>query len=163
MSEVHSSGSNGSAAVPAHGFGRAQWMSLLARSTPERLEALWSALDPLPTYRLTRPPEVALVMVRARAGGTGRRFNLGEATVTRCAVTTGQGILGIGYVRGRSPRHAELAAAFDAALQDPDHTDRLARMVLLPLQHEQERHQRLRAAETDATRVEFFTLVRGED
>ena len=54
-------------------------------------------------------------MVRARAGGTGQRFNLGEATVTRCVVRpdaalTGTQQVGVGYVLGCSHRQALLVA-----------------------------------------------------
>src|SRR5262245_30873038 len=98
---------------------RRHWLSVLARSEPERLESMWQAMQPAVAYRLVRPPEVGLAMVRARAGGTGMRFNLGEVAVSRCAVAVEPGLLGIGYVQGRRPRHAELVAVFDALLQDP--------------------------------------------
>ena len=62
---------------------RPRWMSVLALAGAVELDACWRDLPPPPAYRVLRGPEVGLVMVRARAGGTGTRFNLGETTVTR--------------------------------------------------------------------------------
>ena len=55
---------------------------------------------------MLRPAQSGMAMVRARSG-TGTRFNLGEMTLTRCAVTLENGVVGIAYVQGRSLRHAE--------------------------------------------------------
>jgi alpha-D-ribose 1-methylphosphonate 5-triphosphate synthase subunit PhnG len=60
--------------------------------------------------------------VRGRVNGSGDPFNLGEMTVTRCALQldagqVGQRYVGLGYVAGRHKRHAALAALFDALLQ----------------------------------------------
>ena len=67
---------------------------------------------------MIRPPETGLVMLRGRMGGTGGAFNLGEATVTRCAVRTAKGHEGHAYVMGRNHGHAKIAAVCDALLQD---------------------------------------------
>ena len=98
---------------------RARWISLLARAEPAELDNALKSLEETPGYDLLRPPECGLVMVRGRAGGTGAPFNLGEMTVTRCAVALDTGETGFGYVAGRAQRHAELAALFDALLQEP--------------------------------------------
>src|SRR5215510_7437373 len=98
---------------------RRRWMSVLAQARPEELESRWREVT-APPHRLLRRPETGLVMVRGRAGGTGARFNVGEVTVTRCAVELEGGAVGVAYVRGRDHRHAELAALLDALLQDPD-------------------------------------------
>src|SRR4051794_4784133 len=102
-----------------HGL-RRRWLSILAQTPRPALEGAWSALADRPALELLRPPETGLVMVRGRAGGTGCRFNLGEMTVTRCAVRIvgdrdgdgGGGTVGHGYVQGRDRRKAELVAAF---------------------------------------------------
>src|SRR5258708_28323405 len=65
---------------------RKRWMGILARTPREELESAWAGLDDRPVYKWLRRPEIGLVMVRGRAGGTGQPFNLGEMTVTRCAV-----------------------------------------------------------------------------
>src|SRR5690606_793551 len=99
---------------------RQRWMSVLAKARNEELDRAWAELADKPRWRSLRKPEAGMVMVRARAGGTGGRFNLGEMTVTRCAVQLDGGATGHAYVAGRDGRKAELAALFDALLQDPD-------------------------------------------
>ena len=71
----------------------------------------------VPGYTFVRKPEVGLVMVRGRAGGTGMQFNVGELPVARCSVRLDDGTVGHAYVGGRSLRHAEIAAVLDALLQ----------------------------------------------
>src|SRR3546814_18383007 len=78
-----------------------------------------------------------MVMVRARAGGTGEQFNLGQMTVTRCALKLAGGhatpsCVGLGYVQGRSKRHAELAAVVDSLLQDQGRRPALEQGVIAP-------------------------------
>ncbi|MDJ0611916.1 MAG: phosphonate C-P lyase system protein PhnG [Kiloniellales bacterium] len=142
---------------------RRAWMSLLARASPEDLEAVWDALEDPPSRRWLRRPETGLVMVRGRAGGTGQAFNLGEMTVTRCVLATEEGYSGHATVAGRDARHAELAACFDALLQDPRRRPALERDLLARLERARAAADRARAAAAAATKVEFFTLVRGED
>ncbi|MBA2414010.1 MAG: phosphonate C-P lyase system protein PhnG [Burkholderiaceae bacterium] len=141
---------------------RKHWLALLARATTERLEQAlrpWSMLNAV----FLRPPESGLMMVRARVGGSGERFNLGEMTVTRCALRVterGTTTAGVAYVMGRSARQAELAARADALLQMPAHAATLQRQLIEPLTAE--RAQRAEQAErrAQATRVEFFTVAR---
>lgn len=142
---------------------RRRWMAVLAQASGAEIERAWQALPERPEYRVVRRPEVGLVMVRARAGGSGAPFNLGEMTVTRCSVDLHSGVTGHGYVAGRNVRHAELAAVFDALLQDPLLTARLEEAVIGPLEVDQRERRRQMAARSAPTRVEFFTLVRGDD
>jgi len=142
---------------------RRRWMSVLAQATGAEIERAWQALAERPEYRVVRRPEVGLVMVRGRAGGIGAPFNLGEMTVTRCTVDLPSGMAGHGYVAGRNVRHAELAAVFDALLQDPLLTAGIEESVIGPLEAIQRERRRQLAARSAATRVEFFTLVRGDD
>jgi len=156
-----------SAPGAASGVARRQrWMAALARASAARLEEAWSTLTAPPTSHIVRAPEVGTAMVRARAGGSGDPFHLGEMTITRCAVSIPAGdgtpLIGQGYVAGRNKRHAELAALFDALLQDPDRHDVVDRTVIRPLVEEQEARQRETRARAAATRVDFFTLVRGD-
>lgn len=144
---------------------RQSWMSVLSKAAPQDmglLEAAWEALDPKPETRVLRPPETGLVMVRGRAGGRGGRFNLGEMTMTRCAVLV-NGTAGFGYVAGRRPRHSELAALFDGLLQDENQRDRLMAGLIQPLKERATARRAQIEAKAAATRVEFFTMVRGED
>ena len=141
---------------------RKEWMSLLAKAPPARLDALFSDLGEAPEFSWLRPPDCGGVMVRGRMGGTGAPFNLGEMTVTRCAVQLASGEVGHGYVQGRDKRHARQAALVDALMQTA-RAGALRAAVLAPLQAEREAARRDRAAKAAATRVEFFTMVRGED
>jgi alpha-D-ribose 1-methylphosphonate 5-triphosphate synthase subunit PhnG len=142
---------------------RRRWMSVLALASREELEARWATLDARPRYEVLRRPEVGLVMVRGRAGGTGDRFNLGEMTVTRCTVQLADGTLGHAWVGGRDRRHAELAALLDALLQDATRVASLTETVIAPLARAQAERRRAAVARAAASRVEFFTMVRGED
>lgn len=140
-------------------------MSTLGRADPERLEAVWSALTSPPPHRWLRRAETGLVMVRGRAGGTGQPFNLGEMTMTRAAVVLDgePPLVGFGYVAGRAARHAELAALFDALLQDDVRCADLLATVIAPLEQEAVDVQAARSAAVAATRVDFTTMVRGDD
>jgi alpha-D-ribose 1-methylphosphonate 5-triphosphate synthase subunit PhnG len=138
-------------------------MSVLALASTEELEAAWRRLPAPPGHRVLRPAEVGLVMVRARAGGTGTRFNLGEMTVTRCSVELPDGTVGHAYVGGRRRRHAELAAVLDALLQDPRRRPELEVDIVAPLARAQAERRRAVVARSAPTRVDFFTMVRGDD
>jgi alpha-D-ribose 1-methylphosphonate 5-triphosphate synthase subunit PhnG len=146
---------------------RRRWMSVLAKAGAAELEqaiaSMRDTLGELPVYRLIRRPEVGMTMVRARAGGTGRTFNLGEMTMTRCTLRTGDGLVGTSYVAGRSRRHAELAALLDALLQDPARQPQVMALVIDPLARSQELRRNRRVERSAGTRVDFFTVVRGED
>ncbi len=132
-------------------------MAVLARAKAAEIEA--HLTEALPPHTRLRGPEVGLAMVRGRAGGTGAAFNLGEMTVTRCTVRDEAGRLGHAVIAGRDPRQAELAAALDAALQDPARQDRLQRAVIAPLHAAQQAARAAMAGKAAATRVAFFTLA----
>ena len=119
---------------------RQERMRLLALASVERLEAGLSAITP-PDYEVVRGPETGLVMIRGRVGNTGGAFNMGEALATRCVVSLKDGCLGYAWILGEDARRAELAA----------------------LEAERARRVREDAAAVEPTRVDFFTLVRGED
>ena len=143
---------------------RPRWISSLSLAEPAVLEAHWAKFDPKPSFRWLRPAESGLVMLRGRAGGNGQAFNLGEMTATRAvALVDGTPALtGYGYVAGRSRRHAELAALFDALLQDPNRREELWRDLVLPAEAIRAEARRKRAAAFGATRVDFTTMVRGD-
>ncbi len=136
---------------------RQHWMAVLARASGAELEAASAGL--LSPYTVLRGPEAGLVMLRGRAGGTGAAFNLGEATVARCTVRSGGGLVGHGWRLGRDLRAAELAAAIDAGLQDPARHPALQDAVVVPLAAAQAEARALTARRAAATQVQFFTMA----
>ncbi|MDP1587770.1 MAG: phosphonate C-P lyase system protein PhnG [Prosthecobacter sp.] len=148
--------------LPIEQSARRRWMSALARAPRERLEAAWAELGEGEKYTHLRPPETGLVMTRGRAGGNGQRFNLGEVTVTRAAVKLAFGEVVHAYVAGRDKRHAELAAAFDALLQRQERHDVIERELIEPLISNLTAARHEVALKAAATKVDFFTMVRGE-
>lgn len=141
---------------------RRDWMGLLARCSADHLADLWNVYARRPEFEWLRSPEVGAVMVRGRMGGTGAPFNLGELSVTRSSVLLPDGTIGHGYVQGRDKAKCETAALLDALMQT-DAAPQVHREILEPLQRELEAAQAKRAAKAAATKVEFFTMVRGED
>ena len=143
--------------------GRRAAMAVLAEAQADEIAAGLTAVGPTPAHEEVRPAETGLVMLRGRVGGDGAPFNFGEATVTRCAVQLATGEIGFGYVLGREREKARLAALCDALWQSADHRAAVERAVFAPLRAlQQERLARTRA-QTAATKVDFFTLVRGDN
>ena len=140
---------------------RKRWLAVLARASRAELEEAIALQQPLLAAQPVRPPETGMVMVRGRVGGTGDAFNLGEATVTRCALRVA-GALGVGYALGRDKRKVELIATLDALLQDSGRRARLLREVVEPLQRRQAAARDIASSAASSSRVEFFTMVRGE-
>jgi alpha-D-ribose 1-methylphosphonate 5-triphosphate synthase subunit PhnG len=116
----------------------------------------------VPAHENLREPENGIVMVRGRIGGDGAPFNLGEATVSRAAVRLASGVVGFGYTLGRDRQKAQMIALCDALLQSDEFADAVEANVLAPLRSAIAAEQNRKAAETAATRVDFYTLVRGE-
>ncbi|MEL7211940.1 MAG: phosphonate C-P lyase system protein PhnG [Pseudomonadota bacterium] len=141
---------------------RKAWMSLMAKAPEGRVAALLDAAMPRPAFTWLRAPEIGSAMVRGRAGATGAPFNLGEMTVTRCALTLESGEVGHAYIQGRRKADAEAAALVDALMQT-DAAELLRSAVLDPLMEERATAKATRAAKAAATKVDFFTMVRGED
>jgi alpha-D-ribose 1-methylphosphonate 5-triphosphate synthase subunit PhnG len=137
-------------------------MAALSRTEEGLLEAAWSALAPPPEYRLLRPVEVGMTLLRGRIGGIGQPFNFGEATITRAAVALATGEQGFAYLLGRHPRRAELAAVFHALLQREESRDRVEAHVIRPVEAAYAAAVSADRAAIAATRVDFSTVVRGD-
>jgi alpha-D-ribose 1-methylphosphonate 5-triphosphate synthase subunit PhnG len=136
-------------------------MTVLAHSDAAEIARHLQAIT-LPLHENLREPENGLVMVRGRIGGDGAPFNLGEATVARAAVRLATGEVGFGYTLGRDRQKAQLIALCDALIQTADHAESVETQVLAPLRAAMISERNAKAAETAATRVDFYTLVRGE-
>ncbi len=139
---------------------RQRWMQVLARAG-DALAGYESELAGVP-YQCIRKPETGMAMVRGRTGGNGQAFNLGEMTVTRCVVQLQDGRAGYSYIAGRNKRHAELAALADALLLGQENA-KLMQAVIEPLARSQQQARLARQAEVAASKVDFFTLLRGEN
>jgi alpha-D-ribose 1-methylphosphonate 5-triphosphate synthase subunit PhnG len=137
-------------------------MAALAEACGGALALAWQQWGDKPDYQLVRGPETGLVMVRGRAGGGGAPFNLGETTVTRATVRLATGEVGHAYALGRDGEKVELAAVFDALWQRPADRPRVD-LLVADLRQERATADRQRREETAATRVDFFTMVRGDD
>lgn len=148
--------------MKSNGITRQEWLGLLARAPEDAMMSLWGRVADRPSFKWLRSPEIGGVMLRGRAGAIGAPFNLGEMTVTRCSLALEDGTVGHGYVQGRSKPKAEAAALIDALMQT-EAADRLTELVITPLKTRMQDTSKARAAKAAATKVEFFTLVRGED
>jgi alpha-D-ribose 1-methylphosphonate 5-triphosphate synthase subunit PhnG len=136
-------------------------LAVLAHADAAEIAACLDAVA-LPAHETLRKPENGLVMVRGRIGGDGAPFNLGEATISRAAVRLATGEVGFGYTLGRDQNKARMIALCDALVQSHDHADSVEAKVIAPLRAAIMARRAQRAAETAATRVDFYTMVRGE-
>lgn len=141
---------------------RKSWLSLMAKSSSQDIKAFWQGAGLDCAAETIRMPEIGSVMVKGRQGGNGAAFHLGEMSVTRCSIKTNAGIIGHGYHQGRSKETAELVAKIDALAQG-DQFQTVNDKIFIPLSNiEVEKMQNL-AEKAAATKVDFFTMVRGED
>jgi alpha-D-ribose 1-methylphosphonate 5-triphosphate synthase subunit PhnG len=138
-------------------------MALLAQATLQEMQQFWAGWNNKPVVEALRGPETGLVMIRGRIGGGGAAFNLGEATVTRATVRLGNGVVGHAYALGRSSEKVRLAAVFDALWQESDQRQTVEAQVLAPIVRRLNDSREQKRAETAATKVDFFTMVRGDD
>jgi alpha-D-ribose 1-methylphosphonate 5-triphosphate synthase subunit PhnG len=136
-------------------------MAVLASSPASDIAVRLKALD-LPHHEDLREAENGLVMVRGRIGGDGAPFNLGEATVARAAVRLASGEVGFGYTLGRDRDKARMIALCDALVQSSAFAGDVEAKVIAPLRAAVFARRDRKAAETAATRVDFYTMVRGE-
>lgn len=143
--------------------GRQRLLSVLARAPANELLKRWKQTGLDPSVELLRGPESGLVALQGRAGGTGQPFHVGEVSATRVTVRIGSGQVGHAMISGRDSRKAQLVAVIDALAQDPAQAGMIEREIVAPLERlASEADAKLRK-ETAATRVNFFTMVRGED
>lgn len=138
-------------------------MATLAQANGDDIARLWNEAGLTSEAEFLRGPETGLVTVRGRIGGGGAPFNVGETTVTRATVRLPTGQVGHSYMLGRDRKKAKLAAIADALWQDPAQRQTVETALVAPLRAAQGEAREKRRAETAATKVDFFTMVRGED
>lgn len=136
-------------------------MAVLAHAASADIAGHLAAIA-LPAHENLREAENGLVMVRGRIGGDGAPFNVGEATVSRAAVRLASGEIGFGYTLGRDREKAQLIALCDALVQSDEFAAEVEARVVAPLRAALLASRSRKAAETAATRVDFYTMVRGE-
>ena len=142
--------------------GRKEAMGLLARADMTLLDRLCQQAALPRETRVVRPPETGLVTLRGRIGGGGSPFNVGELTVTRASVEL-DGHIGHAYALGRDRKKALQSAICDALCQDETRREMIEQQILKPLRKAEQEADARQAEETAATKVDFFTMVRGED
>ncbi|HFO2728245.1 TPA: phosphonate C-P lyase system protein PhnG [Escherichia coli] len=113
---------------------RQHWMSVLAHSQPAELAARLNALNITANYE-----------------------------VIRAAVRLTDGTLGYSWVLGRDKQHAERCALIDALMQQTRHFQNLSETLIAPLDADRMARIAARQAEVNASRVDFFTMVRGDN
>ena len=138
-------------------------MAVLADASTAEIARGMQSIGALPAHDAIRAPECGLVMMQGRIGGDGAPFNVGEATVSRAAVKLASGETGFGYVLGRDRDKARLIALCDALVQTKDYSSAVENKVVAPLRSRLDAQRDTRARQVAATKVDFFTLVRGED
>ncbi|UUM32359.1 phosphonate C-P lyase system protein PhnG [Vibrio japonicus] len=141
---------------------RQQWMKELSLAPFDQLSKLWEAFSDKPSYKYLRATESGLVQVRGKLGNTGDRFNMGDMTMTRASVALENGLNGFAYVQGRNKQHADIGAVIDALMQS-DLAPTVNELILSPLNQARIERRRTETEQTLKTKVDFFTLVRGED
>ncbi len=138
-------------------------MGVLAHADAEMLDQKFAGLGHVPGWRFLRKPETGLVMLQGRVSGTGAAFNFGEVTVTRAAVSLETGEAGHAYALGRDKRKAEQSAIVHAMWQSGKYQQEIETEVIGPLERFAAEDDERKVKETTPTKVDFFTLVRGED
>ncbi|WP_321494074.1 phosphonate C-P lyase system protein PhnG [uncultured Desulfobacter sp.] len=141
---------------------RQNWIRLLSNADVTDLGTAFTALESGVSWHCITGPETGLLMVQARADGTGGRFYMGEVSVTKCVVEIDATYMGYGMVTGSDRDHARLAALLDALLQHPAYHDELENGLLARLAEKQKKAARDLESCVAPTRVNFFTLKRGE-
>lgn len=149
-------------AIDSETASRRRAMAAFAAATPAELAAAFDAAT-IAGARDLRPAEAGLVMVRGRIGGGGSAFNLGEATVARASIRLADGQTGHAYRLGRDVAAARLAAIADALWQDPARRPSIEAALVAPVEARLAAAGDAASRRAAATRVDFFTMVRGED
>ncbi len=138
-------------------------MAAFASATGDQLTQLANDAGLPLEAEAMRGPETGLVTVRGRIGGGGAVFNTGEATVTRATVRLPSGQIGHAFALGRDRKKVRLAAILDALWCSDATRKQVEEAVVAPLAELAVQADAKRQAETAATKVDFFTMVRGED
>ena len=133
----------------------------MATSNKNDLLNLWEQKKINIRYEWLRTPEIGSIMAQGRMGVTGDKFNIGEVTITRCSLKLNCGTIGHSYVQGRSKKKAEISALCDALMQT-EMSNEINKSIIIPLEKIKKNNKDKILSKAEATKVDFFTLVRGE-
>lgn len=137
-------------------------LSILAKASLVTMRKYWESIGANATFVFLKKPEVGMAMVRAQAGGGSEDFNMGEMTMTRCVVRLDSEEIGYGFVAGRSKKKSELIAIIDASWQTESLKKIIEEKIIDPLYRLQIYREQKVAEDTKTSKVNFFTMVRGE-
>ena len=140
---------------------RKLWMSVLATSDKNNILSFWEKTKIKVNYQWLRAPEIGSIMAQGRMGVTGNKFNIGEVTITRCSLKLDCGTIGHSYVQGRSKKKAEISALCDALMQTKL-AEKINKKIIKPLEKIKIDKKNKILSKAEATKVDFFTLVRGD-
>ena len=140
---------------------RQHWQMVLTKSNSEHIYQNWNALNIPIKYDVIQPANVSMLMVKAKTGGFGNAFNLSEVTVVRCVIQTDAGYRGIVTQIGRDTQKALVCAQIDAMLLS-EHKDIILQQLINPLEMILKQNQQALYEQAQSTKVDFFTMVRGE-
>ncbi|MBK8456906.1 MAG: phosphonate C-P lyase system protein PhnG [Phyllobacteriaceae bacterium] len=136
---------------------------ILALANAQALRQACAAICDATPAAMLRGPETGMVMARGRIGGSGAAFNIGDVSLTRASVRLANGAIGHAAHLGRDAGRVRLAAIVDALWQDPERRREIEDRIVAPLERFVEARDAKLGGEVAATKVDFFTLVRGED
>ena len=142
---------------------RQRRMSILARASYQDVLTLWNKNPIELEYSIIREPEIGMVQIRGKMGNVGDKFNVGDATMTRASVLLETGEIGHCYMLGRNVKQALLASRIDAVMQIEKYKDMLNIQIINPLENIYKTTKQKQKKEAQTSKVDFFTLERGEE
>lgn len=141
---------------------RQHWMSVLARADWADIEHRWKSVGIDLPYTILREPEIGLAQIRGKMANKGDVFNVGDTTITRASVQFKNDVVGHCYTMGRNLDKALTCAVIDGVLQHDQHNQVVMDAVIAPLQQAFIEKRKHRKQEIETSKVDFFTLVRGD-
>jgi alpha-D-ribose 1-methylphosphonate 5-triphosphate synthase subunit PhnG len=139
---------------------RPEWISIFSKTNESLLKNSLDHINFKENYDVLLGPEIGSIMIQGRAGGTGDKFNLGEATLTKCIVKF-QEKTGYSYHLGRNLIKSEYGAILDALMQIESYHSKL--LIYVKEFQEQIQKEKIKIiADSSESKVDFFTMVRGD-
>ena len=139
---------------------RPEWISIFSKTNESLLKNSLDHINFKENYDVLLGPEIGSIMIQGRAGGSGDKFNLGEATLTKCIVKF-QEKTGYSYHLGRNLIKSEYGAILDALMQIESYHSKLL-MYVKEFQEEIQKEKTKIIAGSSESKVDFFTMVRGD-